>query len=64
MRDGVKHLDRLVSGVGRADVPGDRNTAGKPQGMLLVGSGKAGTKEILDQPGDLYPDVAPHVQHR
>jgi len=54
--DRVEYLNRLISGVGRADVPGNWNAARKLKGAFLFRSGQSGPYEVLNEARDLYPD--------
>jgi len=67
VRDGIHHLNRLVSGVGGADDPSHQHAARKLKNSLCIAAG-AGLKEVatrsghtsvsftLDHYGYLYPD--------
>ena len=62
--DRVHHFDRLVAGVGRADVSSDRHAAWKLKGSLLVGIREARSYEVLDEPSHLHteaPQLAVHA---
>jgi integrase len=56
VRDGIHHLNRLVSGVGGADVPSHRHAAWKLKRSLFIATGEPGALEVLDESGHLHTE--------
>jgi hypothetical protein len=56
VRDGIQHLNRLISSVGGTDVPSHRHAACKLKRSLFIATREPGSLEVLDESGHLHTE--------